>query len=105
MLSEDEKRFMAWWEENRNRKNKLLRFLYVGLPLGVVVVIAIFVNFLAGWYSRASMALSQEHNSLFLVLLVAALGIVSFIVIFSAKLRWDQHEQHYKELRAREEKT
>ena len=105
MLNEEDKRFMIWWEENRNRKHKVLRFLYVGLPLGVVVVIAIFVNFLAGWYSRASMALSQEHNSLFLVLLVAALGIVAFIVIFSARHKWEQHEQHYKELRAREEKT
>jgi pilus assembly protein TadC len=104
MLNEEEKRFMAWWEDNRNRKNRLLRFLYVGLPLGVVVVVGIFINFAAGWYSRASMAFSQENSSLFLVLLVAALGIVVFFVIFSARHRWDQHEQHYRELRAREDK-
>ena len=93
---------MAWWEENRDKKNRVLRYLYVGMPLAVVIVIAIFVNFLSGWYTRASMALNAEKRSLFLVLLVAALGIVAFIVIFSARHRWDQHEQQYRELKARE---
>ena len=41
MLSEEEKRFMAWWEENRDKKNRVLRYLYVGMPLAVVIVIAI----------------------------------------------------------------
>lgn len=102
MLNDEEKRFLAWWEENRDKKNQVLRYLYVGMPMAVVIVIAIFVNFLSGWYARAKMALSAEKSSLFLVLLVAALGIVAFIVIFSAKHRRDQYEQQYRELKARQ---
>lgn len=78
--------------------------LYVGLPLSVIIVIAIFVNFFSGWYTRAGMAMRKEQSSLVLVLLVAALLIVAFIVIFSARHRWDQNEQHYRELQAREKK-
>ena len=104
MLNDEEKRFLAWWEENRHKKNRILRYLYVGMPMAVLLVIAIFVNFMSGWYARANTTLVAENSSLFLVLLVAALGIVAFIVIFSARHRWELHEQQYRELKAREEK-
>lgn len=102
MLNEEEKRFVAWWEENRDKKRVVLRQLYVGLPLAVIIVIAIFVNFLSGWYTRADMVRNSGSKSLFLVLVVAALGITAFIVIFSARHRWDQNEQQYKQLKQKE---
>lgn len=95
---------MAYWEENRQKKSRVLRQLYVGMPLAVILVIAIFVNFFSGWYTRAGMAMREEQSSLILVLLLAALLIVAFIVIFSARHRWDQNEQQYRELQAREKK-
>jgi hypothetical protein len=98
MLTEEEKRFLAYWEENRLRKNKVLRQLYVGLPLATILVIAIFANFFSGWYTRAGIALRSQQASLILVLLAAAIAIVVFIVIFSARHRWDRQEQHYREL-------
>ena len=104
MLNEEEKRFVAYWEENRVKKSKVLRQLYVGMPLAVIIVIAIFVNFFSGWYTRAGMAMREERSSLVLVLLVAALLIVGFIVIFSARHRWDQNEQQYLELREKQKK-
>ena len=104
MLTEEEKRFVAYWAENRLKKSRVLRQLYVGMPLAVIIVIAIFVNFLSGWYTRAGMAMREESSSLVLVLLVAALGIVAFIVIFSARHRWDQNENQYLELREKEKK-
>ena len=75
----------------------------VGLPLSVILVLAIFLNFFSGWNSRATMALQREQSSLILVLIAAALLIVCFMVIFSSRHRWDMNEQHYKELKARQE--
>ena len=103
MLKEQEKAFIAYWEVNRLRKKKVLKQLSVGLPLAVVLVIAIFLNFFSGWYKRADMARSEEEPTLILVLIVGALLIVIFMVIFSARHRWDMNEQHYKELLGRKD--
>ncbi|HEX4878119.1 MAG TPA: hypothetical protein VFV31_15725 [Chitinophagaceae bacterium] len=98
MLNKEETDFVKYWDENRLKKKKVVGQLAVGLPLGVVMVAAIFVISFSGWYKRAEMALRREQTSLILVLLVAAVLIVVFIVIFSARHRWEINEQQYKEL-------
>lgn len=104
MLSSEETGFVAYWSENREKKKKVLRHLYVGLPTAAILVVAIFVNFFSGWYKRAGMQLRSEDSSLILVLLVAAILITVFMVIFSARHRWDLNEQRYRELLAREKR-
>ena len=72
----------------------------------MLLVIAIFANFFSGWYKRAEMvrneATQKNDASLILVLIVAALLIVAFIIIFSVRHKWDINEQRYRELIARE---
>lgn len=104
MYSIEEKAFIEYWEENRLKKKKVLGQLSVGLPLSVVLVIAIFVNFFSGWYKKADMALRSGQSSLILVLVAAALLIVAFVVIFSGRHRWDMNEQRYKELLSRKDR-
>jgi uncharacterized BrkB/YihY/UPF0761 family membrane protein len=101
MLTGEEEGFIKYWEQNRLRKKRIFRQLGLGLPLGVMLVVAIFVNFFSGWYKRADMELHSEQSSLILVLLVAALLIVAFVVIFSVRHKWEMNEQYYKELLAR----
>lgn len=105
MLTEEEKAFLQYWEENRLRKRKVTRQLSAGLPMAVVLVVAIFANFFSGWYKRAAMAMSREGSSLLPVLLVAALLIVVFIIIFSVRHRWDMNEQRYLELQSRKKES
>ncbi|PZR24661.1 MAG: hypothetical protein DI535_21270 [Citrobacter freundii] len=104
MLTEDEKRFVASWETERLRKKKLIRQLSVGLPLSSVLVLAIIVNFLSGWYKRADMEI-QSSGSLIIVLLIASIGIVVFMTVFSAKHKWDINEQRYQELLRKKEQA
>jgi membrane protein YdbS with pleckstrin-like domain len=103
MLTHDEKKFIDYWEHNRLRKKKVLRQLAVGLPLAVLFVVAIFINFISGWDKRAQMIINTDP-SIIIVLIIACLLIVIFIVIFSARHSWDLNEQRYKELRARIDK-
>jgi membrane protein YdbS with pleckstrin-like domain len=103
MLTEDEKKFIVYWEINRFRKKKVLRQLAVGLPLSVFLVIAIFVNFFSGWYKRADMEI-RSSTSLVLVLMVAAVLIVVFTTVFSVRHKWDINEQRYRELIAKDGK-
>jgi membrane protein YdbS with pleckstrin-like domain len=105
MLTKEESDFIGYWENNRLRKKKVWRQLSVGMPLGVVLVIAIFVNLFSGWDKRADMEMKKEQSSLILVLLAAALLIVAFIVVFSARHRWDLNEQRYRELLNRRDQS
>lgn len=102
MLTEQEKEFIAYWEENRLRKKKIWRQLSVGLPLGAVLGGAILVNVYSGW-NKAGTVL-QYNGELLLVLMAAILLIVIFIVVFSARHRWDMQEQQYRELLAKKDK-
>jgi len=100
MLTEEEEKFVEYWQYHRLKKRKVLKQLSVGLPLGVVIAAAIFINFFSGWDKRAQMVINS-NPSLILVLIIACLIIVVFITIFSARHKWDLHEQRYRELLAR----
>jgi len=107
MLSEEEERFIIYWEEHRDVEKKTIKQWLVGLPLGLLFGIPIIINFFSGWYKRASMDLnSRLTNNQFnpLVLIVAFLLIVSFVAIFSKRHKWEMHEQKYRELIAKKEK-
>ncbi|HTD93442.1 MAG TPA: magnesium transporter [Chitinophagaceae bacterium] len=100
MLTEEEEKFMIYWEANRLRRKKVFKQLAVGLPLGVILVVAIFVNFFSGWYKRADMMLHSQ-GSMILVLVVAAILIVIFVTVFSVRHKWEMYEQRYLELQAK----
>ncbi|MFT3933482.1 MAG: hypothetical protein QM726_07710 [Chitinophagaceae bacterium] len=105
MLTERDRQFMAYWEKNREKEKKTFRQLLVGLPLGLLFVVPIIINFSSGWYKRANMwARGHEEDSPGTTLIVAALIILVFIAIFSKKHRWDMNEQTYQELAAKQEK-
>jgi len=102
MLTSEEKRFIDYWQHNRILKKRVLKQLSVGLPVSVLFVVAIFVNFISGWDKRAQMVINTDP-SVIIVVIIAALLIVIFIVIFSVRHRWDLNEQRYRELLSRRE--
>jgi hypothetical protein len=102
MLSEDEKRFLQYWENNREREKKTFRQLVIGLPIGLSFAIGIMVLFTAGWYQRAEMEAHTQSSPIFF--LVALVAIISFVAIFSKKHKWDMNEQQYKELLHKQQK-
>jgi hypothetical protein len=102
MLNEIEKGFVDYWEKNRVKKKRVINQLAVGLPLATGFVILIFVNLVSGWFKGAA-ALIHENSSLVLVILIALILIVIFIVVFAARHNWDQNEQRYRELLARQD--
>jgi membrane protein implicated in regulation of membrane protease activity len=109
MLTDEETRFMEYWEANRLRKRRGFRQLAVGLPLAVTIMAALFINFFSGWYKRADMMIRSQSQSsqasLVLVIVIAALLIVVFTTVFSIRHKWDQHEQRYRELLEKKGRT
>lgn len=122
MLSKEETGFVQYWEQNRLKKKKIWRQLSVGLPLGVALCGAILVSVYSGWNvggelldnnngtrlverDSSAAALFRHNKERFFMLLIGVLLVVAFIVIFSARHRWDQNEQHYRELLAKRDKS
>ena len=106
MLSEEEKQFINYWESNRLNKKKIRKQLSVGLPIGVLLVCGIFATVFMKWDKHAELQMQREMQltptpTLIFVFIVAALLIVAFFVVFSAKHNWDLNEQRYKELVSR----
>lgn len=100
MLNDHEKEFIAYWEANRLRQRKFIKYIQYGLPLGIAIGFGTLINLASGWYKRATMVLNADP-SLILIILIALLLIVVFISIFTVRHRWDLNEQHYKELMAK----
>ena len=108
MLTEEEKRFIAYWEFNRLKRRRFLKQLAIGLPLAVAIVIAIFINFISGWNKAAKEEMqnqtrTESDSTVILVLVIAALLIVVFTAVFSARHKWDMYEQKYRELLAKKD--
>jgi uncharacterized membrane protein len=100
-LTEEEKKFMTWWEANRDRQKKLFYQVWLGIPLGIAFALPILINFLAGrfWYKRADSVGASQFNPL--VLVFALLLIIVFIGVFYKSHSWDQNEQKYLEFQAK----
>jgi preprotein translocase subunit SecY len=106
VLTPEEEKFIEYWEHNRLKKRKITKQLSIGLPIGVLLVTGIFASVFARWDKHAEVQMREEMQytsspTLILVFVIAALLIVAFFVIFSARHNWDLNEQRYKELNSR----
>ena len=103
MFSKEEQEFIKYWEENRLKQKKFFKQIAIGLPFGVLFAVAMFLNFSSGWDKRVQ-AITKTYpsfKSLVIVLLVALLAIVVFVSVFSVRVKWEKHEQRYRELLSR----
>ncbi|MDB5197280.1 MAG: hypothetical protein JWP88_1651 [Flaviaesturariibacter sp.] len=95
MLTAEEKAFVDYWAVQRLKKKSIASRLSSGLPMGVLIVVALFASILTGWYKRATMII-QTHGSVILLVVIAAIAIVWFMSYFSAQHEWDQSEERYQ---------
>jgi uncharacterized membrane protein len=102
MITEQEKRFIEYWEANREREKKWTTQLLIGLPVGLLFAIPVVLILLSGrlWYKRADMVANSELNPL--VLGVCVMVIVAFVAIFYKRHQWDRKEQQYLEFKAKD---
>jgi amino acid permease len=101
MHTEEEIRFIKFWEANREKQSTLTYRLMFGLPLGILVSLPILVNFLMGrfWYKRADAVGTSQFNPLVLVFGVVLIAV--FVAVFYKQFQWERNEQRYLELTRR----
>jgi hypothetical protein len=101
-ITEEERKFLVYWEAQRDKERKLTNQLMFGLPIGILFSVPLLVNFFLGkfWYKRAdAVGISQFSPT---VLVVAVLLITVFVALLNRKFRWEKLEQQYLEIRAKE---
>ncbi|MGN6353392.1 MAG: hypothetical protein ACTHLB_08380 [Parafilimonas sp.] len=101
MLSDKEKAFIEYWEENRLKEKSIYKLISPGFSIGLCIGIAILLAFNSGWYERANMAAQAESSPWILV--IGIIAIVVFTGLFYKKFRWEMNEQAYRELKAKYE--
>ena len=101
-ISEEERKFLVYWEQQRLKEKRLTNQLMFGLPIGILFSIPILINFFMGkfWYKRAdAVGVSQFSPT---VLVIAVLLITVFVALLNRRFRWERLEQQYLELKAKE---
>ena len=103
MLTDEEKKFIDYWQLNRDKQKKAFWQFLIGIPIGLLFAVPICINFFSGWYKRAAMmAGTTDFNPL--VLIIAMVAIIVFVAIFSKRHQWDLREQQYRELISKQAK-
>ncbi len=102
MLSKPELDFIAYWQKNRERQQSVKYQLLFGLPLGLAISAGIVFMIQSGWYERANMVANGKSTPI--VLIVAIISITIFCGFFYKKFQWEQKEQQYLELLAKQKK-
>jgi hypothetical protein len=102
MLTNEEKEFLIYWEKNRELEKKILRQLFIGLPIGLLISGGIILSLDLNWYPRANMVANTSLNPY--ILLIAVIAIAIFTAVFYKKCQWDMKEQRYRELLYKKEK-
>ncbi|WP_018611455.1 hypothetical protein [Segetibacter koreensis] len=101
MLTEQEEKFLVYWENNKEKEKSFFRQISFGLPLGLLIGLGILLNFMSGWYTRATMVANSQSTPL--VLIIAIIIIVFFCSIFYSRHRWEMNDQKYQELKIKKE--
>ncbi len=104
MLSEQEIKFMQYWEQNRERENTFERKLLGGMPMALIfsmpIVLSVVVVrlFLPEWYTK----ISKTTPGTFITIIFAMIIVALFYSFFRMQYKWEMNEQLYKELKAKE---
>lgn len=101
MLTEQEEKFLIYWEKNKEREKTLFRQLSPGLPIGLLIGIGILLNFISGWYTRATMVATSQSTPV--VLIFAVIIITVFCSVFFKRHQWEMNDQKYQELKIKKE--
>lgn len=101
MLSTEEKAFLEYWEQNREKTNHWTVHLRTGIFYGLIFSLPILINYLSGWFTNIRMRLPGTLT----FICIATGGIAIFFSIFFKRYQWERKEQYYQELKAKEKKN
>lgn len=105
MITEEEKKFIDYWEANREQKSKLVHQLISGIPVGIFFSVPVLIILYTGrfWYKRADILVNTQLSPLLMT--AAIFCITVFVAVFYKRHQWDMQEQQYLEFKNKEKRT
>ena len=107
MLTEKEKKFMLYWEQEREKQSSTKAKLINGLPMAVLfsmpvllLITAVYL-FFPEWYTKISNRLAGSLVTIIIALILCTL----FYSYFRMHYKWEMNEQLYLELKAKSKKS
>lgn len=106
MLTDDETRFLQYWEKNRALHSTISSKLLRGLPMAfvfglpILLLILCVYLFLPEWYTK----ISKTSAATFVVVIIAVLIAIVFYAFVRMHFKWEMNDQQYKEIKAKEKK-
>lgn len=106
MLTEKDKAFIIYWEQNREHENRPMSKLVNGLPMAMlfglpmILFIIIVRLYFPDWY----MKISETSPGMFITAIFAMLIIIFFYSFFRMQFKCEMNEQLYRELKLKEKK-
>ncbi len=102
MLTKDEKLFIEYWDNNRDKERKFFRQLTYGSPWGLVFALPVLVVVIFHDWYKNMIPISRTQ---IILIIITVLSIAVFYSVFRMKFKWDNNEQLYKELKFKEKKN
>lgn len=100
MLTDEEKKFLEYWERNREFQKKTSWLLITGLPAGLLFALPILVVVIFhDWYKN----MVYISDSQMVIIIIGVLSVAVFFAVFRGRFRWEHNEQQYKELKFKEQ--
>lgn len=101
MLTKDELQFLEYWEKNREKEKRIFYQLAYGSPWGLVFALPVLIAVIFhDWYKN----MIPISKSQIILISVGVLAIAIFYAFFRMQVKWDYHEQLYKELKFKQSK-
>ncbi len=106
MLSDEELKFLVYWEQHRDEHSgfisKLLRGLPMAMLFGIPILLFVVVVYLffPEWYTKISMAISGTVP----IIIIAVFIAIIFYAFTRMHFKWEMNEQLYMELKQKQRK-
>jgi formate/nitrite transporter FocA (FNT family) len=102
MLTNQEKDFIDFWAKNRIAQKTSIRPFLIGLAAGLLFGLVVVAVLYSGWYTRANMQANSKLNGF---VFFAGILLVSFFMAYLYRsFSWENREQQYKELLAKQKR-
>lgn len=98
LLTEEEKKFVSFWEKERDRRKKWTYLLTHNLRMGIIFGAPIAIFFMLEAPRHRSLI---THTDLVLIMICIVL-IACFYALFRGYSKWDASDSHYQILKMKE---
>lgn len=96
MLTQEEQKFIQYWETNRDKENTFKRKMILGAQWGLLFALPILiVTLFNGWYK----GMAPVTTGQMILIIICVFGIAIFYAYFRQQGKWERNEQLYKELK------